>query len=137
MDLTIEECEQLYSKYIGKEPCKHNFVDNVCINCGECKHNFVNNICINCGEETEGVINSERVFYTRSKQNTVLSLIDQRNLNLGDGFFYPRLRCTNKPWKKYLSIKATKVNTVCLHVYSIHENGNGLRRKIFLVLFRY
>jgi hypothetical protein len=88
MDLSREEWEQLLLQYIGnkeEELCKHNFVGNVCTNCNECEHNFINNVCINCGEETEGVINCESVFYTRPKQNTVLSLKDIRNLNLGDG----------------------------------------------------
>ena len=74
MDLTIVECEELYLQYIGKEPCKHNFVDDIFINCNERKHNFSNNVCIKCGEE-----NCKKL---RPKQNTVFSLIDLRNLNL-------------------------------------------------------
>ena len=90
MDLTIEECEELYLQYIGKEPCKQNFVDDIRINCNECKHNFSNNVRINSGKETEGCINcgEENCERVRPKQNTVLSSIDLKNLNLDCDIFF-------------------------------------------------
>jgi hypothetical protein len=76
MDLTIEECEQLLLQYCKQEEEEEEV---------SCKHNFVNDICVNCGEETEGItINYERIYYTKPKFNTMLSLMDLRNLNLDD-----------------------------------------------------
>ena len=93
IDLTIKECEQLLLRYIGnkeEEPCKHNFVDNVCIHCGDCENEFVENVCINSEEETEGVINCERALFSNTnkpKQNTALPLIELRNLNFNSDKF--------------------------------------------------
>lgn len=71
MDLSIEECQQLFLQYYGSFEEKEE---------ESCKQNFVDNVCINCGEETEGTINYERPFYTnKPKHNTILSLIDLRN----------------------------------------------------------
>ena len=81
MDLSIEECEQLFfPQYCGSLEEKEEDES--------CKSNFVGNVCINCGEETEGTINYEKVFYTnKPKHNAILSLIDLRNLNLSDDIF--------------------------------------------------
>jgi hypothetical protein len=76
MDLTIEECEQLLLQY-----CKQVEEEEEV----SCKHNFVNDVCVNCGEEAASTtINYERIYYTIPKFNTILSLMDLRKLNLDD-----------------------------------------------------
>ena len=54
-----------------------------------CKHNFINNVCINCEEETEGTINYEKTFGTKSTNKAVSPSLkeDLKNLNLDDNIF--------------------------------------------------
>lgn len=74
--MTIEKYKQLLLQYSKQEEEEEEV---------SCKHNFINDVCVNCGEETEGTtINHERIYYTKPKFNTILSIMDLRNLNLED-----------------------------------------------------